>query len=541
MYSILVVDDEAVTRNFLQANISLWNEHWEVRSAAMDGQEALDIMQTTPFDLVITDIKMPEMDGLELCRRISTQFPQQKMIILSGYDEFPLAQEAIRYGVNNYLLKPIVKEELIQALTRIEDELEQSSINELAIDTMKRSSEVTQKQVIKQFLAAIVTENDIEIKMLHPLMHRLEVNLIEADATIMVLSLDEHLLLNQAGYMSDSAVFRFIVRQMAEELAEEIHCGVVFNDTEQNVCVFMTGENEQQLLFNCNRLYKLISEALLQHTRLTITGAIGTPVSEILQLDVSYRHALSEMAWRLIQGTGQLYGYNTTDSNKHTQDEVLLRKINNCLVSISAAFPESDEWAYLAPLHQYIECIEPINVPKSQLYGISLIRYLEFLYYDEVSENSDVAIHTLKKLAIYNDRLIRENIMDIYKEALQQLRGNDHSRWDEQDIVARATAYIYEHYEEPISLAFIADKIGVSSAYLSSIFSQRHEEGYIKFLTRIRMEQAAKLLKHSNHYKIADIATKVGYLSSKHFSHVFKQHYGMPPGEFQEKNRSKKG
>ncbi|MNV76108.1 HTH-type transcriptional regulator YesS [compost metagenome] len=130
--------------------------------------------------------------------------------------------------------------------------------------------------------------------------------------------------------------------------------------------------------------------------------------------------------------------------------------------------------------------------------------------------------------------------MDIFKEALQLLRGRDHTGWDEQDIVARAITYICEHYAEPISLAFIADKIGVSSAYLSSVFSQRHEEGYIKFLTRIRMEQAAKLLKQSNHYKIADIATKVGYLSSKHFSHVFKQHYGLPPGEFQEQYRAKK-
>ncbi|MNO21460.1 putative response regulatory protein [compost metagenome] len=540
MYSILVVDDEALTRNFLQTNIPLWNDQWEVRFTAMDGQEALDIMQIHSFDLVITDIKMPEMDGLELSRRISVQFPQQNIIILSGYDEFPLAQEAIRYGVSNYLLKPIVKEDLVQALARIEEELQQSSINELALEAMKQASEVTQKQVIKQFLAAIITGNDMDIKMLHPLMHRLGVNLIEADATIMVFSLDENLLLNQAGSISDSAIFRFIVRQMAEEITEDMKCGIVFNDAKQNVCVFMNGENEQQLMINCNRLFKLLSEALLRHTRLTVTGAIGVPVSEMLQLDVSYRHALSEMAWRLIQGTGKLYYHPNQPGNEYSQDEVLLRKINHCLINIGAAFLESDAWAYLTPLQQYIACIEPVNVPQSQLYGISLIRYLEHMYPDEVSEHSEAAIHTLKKLIVFTEQLTKENMMDIFKEALQLLRGRDHTGWDEQDIVARAITYICEHYAEPISLAFIADKIGVSSAYLSSVFSQRHEEGYIKFLTRIRMEQAAKLLKQSNHYKIADIATKVGYLSSKHFSHVFKQHYGLPPGEFQEQYRAKK-
>ncbi|OGX68094.1 MAG: hypothetical protein A2189_09290 [Paenibacillus sp. RIFOXYA1_FULL_44_5] len=83
-------------------------------------------------------------------------------------------------------------------------------------------------------------------------------------------------------------------------------------------------------------------------------------------------------------------------------------------------------------------------------------------------------------------------------------------------------------------MASIAERIGISPAYLSSVFSQREQEGYIKFLTRIRMEQAAKLLKQSPKQKIYDIAVKVGYISSKHFSHVFKQHYGVPPGEYQE-------
>ncbi|GIO38242.1 hypothetical protein J41TS12_31030 [Paenibacillus antibioticophila] len=533
----MVVDDESLTRNFLQSNIPDWSGEWEVRAVAMDGQEALEMMQTTPFDLVITDIKMPEMDGLELCRRISAQFPQQKIMILSGYDEFPLAQEAIRYGVNCYLLKPIVKEELILALRRVEEELKLSSTNERALTAMKQASEMTQKQVIKQFLAAIVAGNDIEIKMLHPLMHRLGVNLIEADATIMVLALDEHLLLAEAGSVSDSAIFRFIVRQMAEEIAEEMGCGIVFNDAEQHVCIFMTGESKPQLMLNCNRLYERLSEALLLHTKLTVTGAVGSVVSEILQLELPYRYALSEMGRRLFQGTGKLY---FSSHHPIALKDGLLRKINTCLVNISAVLFESDDWAYIAPLQQYVECIEPLTVAQSQLYGIALIRYLENRHSDEVLGNTDMAISILKKLSVYQAQLEREQVMDNFKEALRLLRGRDHAVWDEQDIVTRAIAYIYEHYAEPISLASIADKIGVSSAYLSSTFSQRYEEGYIKFLTRIRMEQAARLLKQSHQYKVADVAVKVGYLSPKHFSHVFKQHYGMPPGEFQDQYWSTK-
>ncbi|CAH0120651.1 Regulator of RpoS [Paenibacillus sp. CECT 9249] len=538
MYSILVVDDEKLTRDFLQTNIPRWKERWEVRSVAIDGRDAWEMMQQERYDLVITDIKMSEMDGLELCRLIAARFPQQKIIILSGYDEFPLAQEAIRYGVDNYLLKPILKEELTQALDMIERELEQSSTNELALQAMKSVSEMTHKQVIKQFLAAAATGNDIDVKTLHPLMYRLKVNLIEADAAVMVLALDENVLLAQSGAASDSSVFRFIVRQMAEELAEELGLGIVFNDTEQNTCVFVTGEDERHIAANCRRLYEPLSEALLRHTKLTITGAIGTAVSDVLQLDVSYRHARDGIQMRLIHGTGKLYGYDA-DPGHTSRDQALIREIDHCLLNIGAALREPDEWAYLAPLRQYADCIEPVGVRQAQLFGIAMIRYVESVRTDKLPEQTEAAINALKKLAIYNDRLTRENVVDIFKEALQRLRGGHAPNgWDEQDMVARAKAYICEHYGEPISLALIAEKIGVSSAYLSSVFSQRHQEGYIKFLTRIRMEQAAKLLKQSSRHKIADIAAKVGYLSSKHFSHVFKQHYGMPPGEFQEKYRS---
>src|SRR5437899_1762258 len=99
MYNLLIVDDEPLTREYLKLHIPVLHPDWHVTAEAMDGSEAWEILQKMKFDLIITDIKMPIMDGLELCRLIYERNPKQKTVILSGFDEFSLAKEAMRYGV----------------------------------------------------------------------------------------------------------------------------------------------------------------------------------------------------------------------------------------------------------------------------------------------------------------------------------------------------------------------------------------------------------------------------------------------------------
>lgn len=112
MYNVMVVDDEPLVREFLKETIPNLNNRFAVTADAMDGHEAFEIIMGHPIDLVITDIKMPVMDGLELCKRIRERYPDMQIIIISGYDDFSYAKKAIQYRVSEYLLKPIINEEL---------------------------------------------------------------------------------------------------------------------------------------------------------------------------------------------------------------------------------------------------------------------------------------------------------------------------------------------------------------------------------------------------------------------------------------------
>lgn len=543
MYTLLIVDDEPLTGRFLRTHIPQWDPRWEVAAVAGDGVEALDLMKEQRFDLVISDIKMPEMDGLELCRHIAEADPAQKVLLLSGYNEFSMAQEAIRYGVSNYLLKPIQAEELTLALGKIAGELELDNRRQLALRALQSVSKETQKQAVNQFLTAVVTRNHIEIKTLYPLMHRIKVNLIEAEAAVLILNLDEVPFYEKSLPFEERGIFRFILHRVVSELAEELEAGIAFSDHDQHTCLLIAGEDAQELQQKSRLLFEQVASALRQHTGLSLTGALGLGVCEVLQLDLSYRQAQTALQARLLRGCGQLYFYNEMDWQDNGQASLpaRIRRIDRSLIAFASALGSNEDWGLAAAARDVIELIDPLNVPQALLFGHEMITHIARRLAGNPSEaKTEIALNTLRKLLVYGNQLTREHVAETVMEAVETLLRQETapSDIDDVDLVAKAKAYIVAHYAEPLSLAMIAEKLGVSPAYLSTVFSQRQQEGYIKFLTRVRMERAAKLLSGPGEQKIYDIAEQVGYLSAKHFSHVFKQHFGLPPGEYQEKKRN---
>lgn len=423
----MLVDDEPLVRQYIRMHFQAYQPDWEVAEEAMDGQEAWEKLELGRVDLVITDIKMPGLDGIELCKRIAQMANPPQILILTGFDEFGLAQEAIRCSVRNYLLKPIVKEELLTAVQEVTAWLDLKGRESLALFTQNSISKDSQIQVVKQFLKAVIEDSSVEIKTLYPLIYRLKVQLIETEGIIMVLELDEETMIRRGIPLGDYAVFRFILQQITGEISDEAGLGHVFLDEDQMTCALVTGENREHIIQRCRTLYQGVAEALMTNTGITVSAALGTFESEIFNLKTSYSNASHNLQARLWSGTPGLF----------VKD------------------------AYIAPA-------------------------------------------------------------------------------DEWDVANRARAYICAHYGEPLSLAFLAEKLGVSPGYLSQTFHKTFQESYIKFLTRIRMEQAAKRLKARPPEKVYDVAEKVGYISVKHFSHVFKQHYQMPPGEYQELHASER-
>lgn len=535
MNKLLVVDDEAYTRNYMKSHIPKLHSEWEVGFEASDGREALDVLAKHHVDLVITDIKMPEMDGLELAKQISEKYPHQHVIILSGYDDFSFAKEAIHYGVESYLLKPIVKEELKEALDQIATQIEEDKTKQMAFRTMKHFSETSKAHIVKNFLKAVTSESNVEIKSLYPLIYRFKINLIEGEAMVMILSLDQDVMLRQPIHYRDHSIYQFILNEIATEMIEQAEKGWVFLDQEQQTVVYLTGETESKLTESSKQLFNQINRIMMKDTGLTITGAAGNAEHEILQIGNSYRNAKQLLLHRLISGGDAFYSFS-----QHQRLPILLKDLEKSVSAIQSGLLNGNSIVFVNALKEYAGLFDWRSAEHFYRFGAFLIDNLAKMSEFEQAEQMEQAYMKLKKTgaagAVSLDDAIQKcsEIVNLFSNDAD----DENDRLNEHDAVIKAKEYIYAHYSEPLSLALIAEKIGVSVNYLSSIFHKRVGESYIKFLTRVRMEQAAQFLTMKNPLKIYEISERVGYLSVKHFSHVFKQYYQKTPGEFQSEHKA---
>lgn len=534
MYRLLIVDDEPFMRAYIRNNLTAFHPEWECGGEAEDGQDALDALDRgETFDLILTDIKMPVMDGLELVRRVSERGIRTRMIILSGYDEFALAKEAIRYGVEDYLLKPIVKEELIATLEKTKLRLDADKADRQYRSSLLALSETSREQVARQFLSALAADNDAETKALYPILFRLKLSLIEAEGAILLLALDEGELLGRSASPSEATLFRYILHQTATELAGGDIGGTVFFDREQRTAVLVPGDGAADVRAKCERLYRELSSAMLGMTGIGLWGAAGSCEMDVLQVAASYRKARQTLQFRLFRNEACLIGEDQTDADK---DKVQL--LDKDALDIHAALLNGQDDELYAALKTF-GTRNGINDSRTiARFGVDLLNRLAAFSKESADTWASGAWIALRDVANAPDIRRPEDVVFALRRMLQRVQTASSPAAapdEEHEIVARAKRYIGEHYAEPLSLALVAETIGVSPGYLSSLFHKNAGESYIKYVTRIRMENAAALLRGKPPEKVYDVAEKVGYVSVKHFSYVFKQHYGIPPGEYQEK------
>lgn len=169
MYSVMLVDDEKLTLEYLKMTIPQQDPDWQVTALCSDGIEALEWLSSHQSNLIITDIKMPEMTGLELSRKVKELYPNQKIMILSGYDEFKFAQQAIQYGVRDYLLKPISLGDLKKSLSQIKTLLEREKMEMQAYSRLLKMSENGKRQLAARFIKAVIDRAEPETRSLYPL------------------------------------------------------------------------------------------------------------------------------------------------------------------------------------------------------------------------------------------------------------------------------------------------------------------------------------------------------------------------------------
>lgn len=533
LYRIMIVDDEEEIRLGIIKKIDWEANGFIVVGDAENGQDALEKAEKLQPDVIMTDIKMPFMDGLELGKKLVELMPSTKIIVFSGCDDFEYAHKAIKINVVEYVLKPINSAELIEVLVRLKEQLDREYNEKRNLETLYKHYIKSLPVIREQFLVGAI-EGRINEEQWHEQMEELgiefkykhlTVGIIQADGT---LSFEENL--NSFSGQKESALTPISIKKIVDEnmgkyckFISFIYSGMVIVmgnfEKKEDILLFIKGINEV-----C-KVYKRIMS-------LTISAGIGYVYSNPSQIRFSYRTAQNALDYRFILGAGKAIYIDDVEPDNSIQLQLDEKEERSMLNAIKISSEDEISEAIDSLFKKTEDLLLPFNQYRIYLMEImtSLLKLVQTYAFDieEIfGENFNAysylesfnSIHEVKKWII--EKAIRIN------SYIKRERINSSMM-----LIEKAKQYIKENYSDyDISVEKLCSKLHVSPTYFSTMFKKETGTSFVNYLTATRLEEAVKLLNTTDD-KTYMIAEKVGYPEANYFSYVFKKQFGVSPSKY---------
>lgn len=528
MYRVLLADDEVIIRENVSRHVP-WPEHgFELVTSCQNGQEAVDYISSNPVDLIITDICMPIMDGMELCKFVHENYPHIKIILLSGYDEFEYAKKAIRYDVVEYVLKPVTSKEMCELLDRVHTLLDK----ERSHSEMEVSYRDNYQQLLSNTLADFIIGNK-SLDDSTAELERLGLPVWTQSFRVAVLELNMYTaeLITDRQTQVESSLTSFVVYNVANELVMQENAGVVCQDNNYHTIILFHNDDNTDSATNNHELCQRIMYQLKEMLHLKVTIGLGRTVTSAEQIPLSYSEAKQALLYRYVKGDNRVIEYSSINS----PDDVYIDK--QCTAPLMEAVKNTDANALNHALflirhelqtHNYKKdkasfllswCIEAL-FEKLQKYGQG----------DGVRKES--ALSSILKAETLDTAI---DVVQQYSEACIQALLDNRSNGS-RNYVRNAIEYIEGNYNDSeLSLKSICAYLNISVSRFSSLFKAQQGETFMETLTRIRMEHAKELLLHTD-LKNYEIAERVGFSDPHYFGIAFKKDTGKTPTEFRNTN-----
>ncbi len=496
MIRTMVVEDEKLTRRYLMSLIPKMNHAFQITTFGENGEDALRQMEKTPVDLVITDIRMPQMDGMELCEQMHRKYPNVMLILLSGFGEFEYARKAIQNGVMAYLLKPIMEKDLKEVLKQAEEQwesLEKQKEHEMA---HRKLQERTRDILIADFIRACALGRDYEKAYCRTQMNQLDIPC----SVFPLLYFKLYIPGTEEWRLEEwlSMLYQTITIEKAMGIK-----GWVFSDETGNIVIAFSVKRNQYIEVFIAEMYRKLDEVcpgllrdgnlagvFVQSAKNLEEGDNWCEATRLLcGLHSNFLTGYGEKEWQF--GGGRFHVLSKENALK-------VLEIQKVAAQARSALENRRQEMYKQYMEHLQECFLSLF---PQMSGEEYLQYI-------------------KKYIFTNE------------EYVDFSGDNRNLSIKKNQVVKKALDYIRANYCEPISLEIVAEKAGVSSCYMSDIFHKYTGESYSNYLNRLRMEEAAEMLMQNRQLRLADISEQVGYVNIRHFLKVFKNYYGMTPTEY---------
>lgn len=528
MLKVLLIDDEPFILQGLRVLINWEEEGFEIVGVAANGQEALKVLKTTEVDLIIADIKMPNMNGLELLAKIRNEkISDAYFVILSGYADFSFAQEAIRYKCTDYILKPVGKEQLIDILLKVKHmkanvEKEQQKSKKMKHAYLARNLIAIIKGKFDKYNLEYVQENMKLSK---------ELRYIE-------IALDSPIL-QEEFIDKDKRMFQRKLYKACQDFLkrDKDHC--VFDVSgDKNIydngllyCGYMAADKGLSENAYLKKLLHYLEEVFSS----PIIMLVGKKVTNLSNVTKSY-HTVSVL--RSLQGfrsKKKLYYYENEVQNNDGSIIICKRSLDKLL----SAVEENNQ-------HKIETCVDFFydEMKKTGIRGDNMMLNINYLLFqmihiasqqdDELNQSEimrEISVSTHKKGIERGSKEHLSSLACEYARYLTQLRKKTPT-----GVLAKVEREIKENYAKNLTLKDLGEKYYVNSAYLGQLFIKKFGVSFKDYLTNYRMERAAKLLIRTNS-KTTVIAEEVGYYDVDYFVNRFVLAKGCTPAKFRKRTK----
>ena len=532
MYSVFAVDDEPIVLEGIRSKIDWEGSSFTFAGEATDGEIALSMIHELKPDILITDIKMPFMDGLQLAEAIKRTQPWIKIIILSGHDEFDYAKKAISIGIEEYLLKPFTPEELLASLKKAALEIDKerkqlSDISKLK-EELKSSTALIKKEFLNNLVHGAADTNTVMQKC-----GELGINLISRYYKVLISRIE-----SRSGNTQNQQEACSLLNSYSEAINQAVS---FFHHSNLLVCIFK-GSTQAELDDNAFRAAETIGHIVTKNADCSVLTAIGKTVEHLSQLKISYEDAKQILEIENKDSQNRIISSDdldepagtSADSPTASSSAQLDLKENDPLVDrlkyagkndISAIIEESmtlirsnqKQFSVFAS-YLLVDLIFAVSKLVEKLGGDIKELYPEILQRSFIDEG------------IKNESDFRNKVSQVLTFALEYRDSKITGKYS--DVILKAKRFIEENYaDQNTTLSSVAQAVCLSPNHFSTIFSQECKTTFIEYLTNVRIENAKRLMRETD-MKGYDIAYECGFSDPHYFSYIFKKNTGLSPREY---------
>lgn len=537
-YRLLVIDDEELIRKGILARLEYLNIRFESIKEASTGQEALDELEKEPVDIVLTDIRMPDMDGITLIGEVKKRWPHIKFVILSGYTEFEYAERALELGVNAYLVKPLSNSAIKEVMDKLFTIIREEQNIRIAVQQQKRLVSERQEYLLEMEVNSLLGESGEQkfSKEIYPVLHEKcpQMNSVITEFLLVIINIDSQSFEKSNFRREELELLRFSIKNVFNELTCGCEKMIVNNlGKKDQLYALFWDRNPKTLRREVERIFLELKSLLEKKMELYLSFGVSGITKKVDGRSV--QEAKEALEQRMLYGQSNLYFY---------EDMPVIHEMKFPLseMNLLRQYLQRRGMGNIQSVIQEIFSEEKIMKYHASYIRVMWMQVLNLLVYNLGSNINRMKIieKMLHSFSLTENMFKTKELTEQYMRLVTECLGDENIvDTNAKNKIQMAVHYIELHYNEDISVNELAERYDMSPNYFSTLFKKEVNQSTVNYITNLRISKAKECLRKSEK-SIVEIAQMIGYEDCNYFFRVFKKFEGITPQQYRAGKNSKK-